>query len=191
MKFDNEYKSILVLFKDFLIPYNSRNLSNVVGISHAGMFKLLKKLEKREIIKPKRIGKAVIYSLNMNNAITKREIEMALTLEAQNYFKWLEEFSVLKDTSEFIVLFGSIIKNEKSAKDIDVLIIADKKNFNKINNEVRKKNKILNKKIHLVLQSIDDFKKDVNNKNKIMLDIIKKGVVLFGQEKITNILEKS
>src|SRR3989338_9715931 len=115
MKLNNEYKSILVLFKDFLTPYNSRNLSKLVGISHAGMFKLLKKLEIREILKPKRIGKAVIYSLDLNNSVTKREIEMALTLEAQNYAKWLEEFMVLRDISEFAVLFGSVIKDEKSA----------------------------------------------------------------------------
>src|SRR3989338_4493597 len=101
MKISNEYKAILVLFKDFLSDYNSRNLSKVVGISHAGMFKLLKKLEKREIIKPKRIGKAVIYSLNIDSPVAKREIEMALTLEAQNYAKWLDEFMVLRDISEF------------------------------------------------------------------------------------------
>jgi len=189
MKISNEYKAILVLFKDFLSDYNSRNLSKVVGISHAGMFKLLKKLEKREIIKPKRIGKAVIYSLNIDSPVAKREIEMALTLEAQNYAKWLEEFMVLRDISEFAVLFGSVIKDEKSAKDIDILIVADKKDFNKINNKIKDKNKILNKKIHLILQSPDEFKKDINNKNKVMLEIIKSGIVLFGQEKITKILE--
>ena len=189
MKISNEYKAILVLFKDFLSNYNSRNLSKVVGISHAGMFKLLKKLEKREIIKPKRIGKAVIYSLNIDSPVAKREIEMALTLEAQNYAKWLEEFMVLRDISEFAVLFGSVIKDEKSAKDIDILIVADKKDFNKINNKIKDKNKILNKKIHLILQSPDEFKKDINNKNKVMLEIIKSGIVLFGQEKITKILE--
>src|SRR3989344_2881002 len=127
MKLNNEYKAILFLFKDFLTPYNSRNLSKLVGISHAGMFKLLKKLEIREILKPKRIGKAVIYSLNMNNSVAKREIEMALTLEAQNYANWIEEFDVLKD---------------------------------------------------------------INNKNKVMVDIIKNGIILFGQEKLTKYLEK-
>ena len=96
---------------------------------------------------------------------------------------------VLRDISEFAVLFGSVIKDEKSAKDIDILIVADKKDFNKINNKIKDKNKILNKKIHLILQSPDEFKKDINNKNKVMLEIIKSGIVLFGQEKITKILE--
>jgi len=190
MKLNNEYKAILFLFKDFLTPYNSRNLSKLVGISHAGMFKLLKKLEIREILKPKRIGKAVIYSLNMNNSVAKREIEMALTLEAQNYAKWIEEFDLLKDILEFVVLFGSIIKDEKSAKDVDILIIADKKEFNKINQIIRDKNRVLNKKIHLILQNNEDFRKDINNKNKVMLDIIKNGIILFGQEKLTKYLEK-
>lgn len=190
MKLNNEHKAVLVLFKDFLTLYNSRNLSKVIGISHAGMFKLLKKLEIRGILKSKRIGKAVIYSLNMNNSVAKREIEMALTLEAQNYAKWIEEFSALKDILEFVVLFGSIIKDEKSARDIDILIVADKREFNKINQNIKDKNRVLNKKIHLILQSKEDFRKDINNKNKVMVDIIKNGIILFGQEKLTKLLEK-
>ncbi|MEK6874035.1 MAG: nucleotidyltransferase domain-containing protein, partial [Nanoarchaeota archaeon] len=126
----------------------------------------------------------------MNNSVAKREIEMALTLEAQNYAKWIEEFSALKDILEFVVLFGSIIKDEKSARDIDILIVADKREFNKINQNIKDKNRVLNKKIHLILQSKEDFRKDINNKNKVMVDIIKNGIILFGQEKLTKLLEK-
>ena len=54
-----------------------------------------KKIEKKQIIIPKRIGNAIIYSLNMENPITCKKIEMALVIEAQNFRSWIEEFKEL------------------------------------------------------------------------------------------------
>ncbi len=190
MELSNEQKIISILFKEFLIPYNSRSVSKIIDISHAGAFKILIKLEKRGIVKHQKIGKAKIYSLNTNNPVANREIEMALTIEAQNYRIWLEEFKELKDKAIFTILFGSIIKNEESARDIDLLVIAEKKNFTEIKRIVNERNKILSKKIHLILQNPSEFNKDIKDKNKAMIEIIKTGVVLFGQDKIRQILEK-
>ncbi|GBE20566.1 MAG TPA: hypothetical protein ENG87_05475 [Candidatus Pacearchaeota archaeon] len=189
MKIKKEQEIIKILFKDPLTPYNSRNISNLVGISHAGSFKALKKLEKREIVKSQKIGNASIYSLNMENPLTLREIEMVLTIEAQNHKRWVEEFRQLKDKINFAILFGSILKREDSAKDIDLLVVADKTMFNEIKSIINKKNKILLKKVHLILQEKKDFEKDMQNKNNAIMKIIKTGVILFGQEEITkNIL---
>lgn len=189
-KLNNEQKVISRLFKDFLTFYNSRTISKVIGISHPGAFKILKKLEKREIVKPKTIGKAVIYSLNFDNPVSKREVERILTIEAYNYKKWAEEFKELKDKAEFIILFGSIIRNEKEARDIDLLVVCDKSNVNYIKSLIGKKNNILNKKVHLLPQITEDFAKDLGNKNKVIIEIIKTGVVLFGQEKLIKHMEK-
>jgi len=189
-KLNNEQKIVRILFKDFLAFYNSRTISKVIGISHAGAFKLLKNMEKREIVKPKQIGKAIIYSLNTENPITIREIEMALTIEAQTYKRWQEEFKLLKENIKFLILFGSILNNEKSAKDIDILIVADKNKFNAIKQIIRERNKISSRKIHLLLQGENDFIKDIKEKNKVIVEIIKQGVILFGQEEIVKILTK-
>ena len=190
MKLSNEQKIIKILFKDFLILYNSRSISKLIGITHAGAFKILIKLEERGIVKHIKIGKAKIYSLNIDNPVADKEIEMALTIEAQNYEKWLEEFKELKNKANFVILFGSIIKNEESARDIDILVIAEKDKFVEIKRVISERNKISNKKIHLILQNPEEFKKDVNNKNKVMIEIIKTGIVLFGQDKIRQMLEK-
>lgn len=184
-KLKKEQEIIKILFKDSLTFYNSRSISKVAGISHAGAFKILKRLEKREIVNPRKVGKAIIYSLNLENPLTLREIEMALTIEAQNYKRWVEEFTELKDKINFAILFGSILHRENSAKDIDLLVVVDKITFNEIKNIINKKNKILLKKVHLILQEKKDFKKDIQNQNKAMVEIIKTGVVLFGQEEIT------
>lgn len=188
MKLTKKQEIVKLLFKDFLTSYNSRSMSKVVGMSHAGSFKIMKKLEKEGIVISKRIGKAVIYSLDIENPLTCREVETALTIEAQNYKRWIEEFNSLKDKVRFVILFGSILEKEKSARDIDLFVLADKNKFNEVKKAIEEKNKFLSKRIHLVLQFQEEFKHDLNKKNKVTLEIIKKGVVLFGQEELTKIL---
>ena len=185
----NEQKIINLLFKDFLTLYNSRIIGKVIGISHPGAFKILKKLEKRGIVRPKTIGKAVIYSLNLDNPIAVKEIEMALIIEASNYKRWIGEFKELNEKADFVVLFGSILRNEKEARDIDLLIVCNKSDFNYIKEIIDKRNRILNKKIHLLVQTKEDFKKDMLNKNKAIIEIIKTGIILFGQDNLTKIMK--
>lgn len=188
-KLTNEQKILKILFKDYLASYNSRNISKLVGLTHAGAFKILKKLEKREIVKAKTIGKAVIYSLDFENPVCAKEIGMILTVEALNYKRWYEEFKKIKNKAEFAILFGSILRNEKEAKDIDLLVVSQKSNFSLIKEVIEARNKLSNKKVHLILQSIDDFKKDLFDNNKVTIEIIKTGVVLFGQNNLINIFE--
>ena len=189
MKLSKEQEIIKVLFKDFLTPYNSRSVSKIVGISHAGAFKILKKLEKKEVVKPKRIGKAVVYSLNLENPVACKEVEMTLVIEAQNFRRWSEEFKQLQDKTNFLVLFGSIIRNEKQAGDIDILIVADKDNLKEIKKIIEERQKFSNKKIHPLFQTKEDFSHDVAAKNKVMLEIIKTGIALYGQEEYLKILK--
>jgi len=184
----NEEEAILKILKNPYESYNSRSLSKIIGISHAGMFKLLKKLEKERILVSKSIGKARIYSINFENSLALKRAELALMLEANNNLRWIEEFKKLKSEANFIILFGSITRNEKEAKDVDLLVVADKDKFKIINQIISDKNKITAKRIHLILQSKEDFKKDLKNKNKATIEIIKTGSILFGQEEFVKIL---
>jgi len=191
MKLRKEQEIIKVLFKDFLTPYNSRSISKVVGISHAGAFKIFKKLEKKEIVNPKRIGKAVIYSLNLENPVACKEVEMALVMEAQNFRRWTEEFKQLQGRVNFLILFGSITRNEKQANDIDLLIVADKNNFKEVKKVIEERDKLSNKKIHFLFQTRGDFRQDVAAKNKVMIEIIKTGIALYGQEEYLKTLKST
>lgn len=189
MKLSKEQEIIKLLFKDFLTKYNSRNISKIVGISHAGAFKILKKLEKKEIAKAERIGKAVIYSLNLENPIACKEIEMVLVIEAQNYRRWIEEFKQLEGKVNFTILFGSVTRDEKTARDIDLLVVTNKNKFKETKKIIKERQKFSNKKIHFIFQTIEDFKHDVVSKNKVMTQIIKEGIILFGQEKLLKIFK--
>ncbi|MBS3088408.1 nucleotidyltransferase domain-containing protein [Candidatus Pacearchaeota archaeon] len=182
MKPSKEQEIIRRIFKDFQTSYNSRSISKLVGLSHVGAFKILKKIEKKGIASSKKIGNAVIYSLNLANPLARKEIELSLLIDAQNHKRWLEEFKDLENISDFVVLFGSVIRSESSAKDIDVLVVAERSNFSKIKEIIKKRNEVSNKKIHLILQEPEEFKKDLDSRNKAILEIIKTGIVLFGQD---------
>ncbi len=188
MELSKEQEILKILFKDILISYNSRSISKLIGISHPGAFKILKKLEKRDIVKPKTIGKAVIYSLNFKNPLTFKEIEIALIIESQNHQRWVEEFRQLEGKVKFLVLFGSILKNKKEARDIDLYVMADKKRYKEIRKIIDDKNTVLLKKVHLVYQTPQDFKADLNRRHPVTIEIIKTGIVLFGQDEFIKIV---
>ncbi len=183
-----EQEILKLLFKDFSRPYNSRNISKVVDMTPAGAFKILKGLEKRSIVEPQRIGKAIIYSLNLKNPLARREIEMVLTMEAEKFRHWVAEFRFLEDRVFFAVLFGSVLRNEAEARDIDLLLVAEKIKKKEIDKFLEIKKKILSKPLHLLFQTPEDFAYDIRTKNKASLEILRTGIVLFGQEKIDRLL---
>lgn len=188
-RLSNKQEIIKLLFRDFLTMYNSRSISKKINISHVGAFKILKKLEKEDIVKHERIGRALIYSLNLDNPIANKEIEMIFLLESQNFKRWVEEFKNLKDKAKFLILFGSIIRNAEQANDVDILIVADKSKLNDIRKIIQKIQGYTNKKIHPLIQTTDNFKKDVNETNKVMIEIIKTGIVLYGHEEYVELLK--
>lgn len=185
-----EQKIIKILFKDVLTIYNSRSISKIVGMTHAGAFKIFKRLEQRGIVISRPIGKAITYTLNLNNPIAQKEIEMALVLEAQQHTRWLSEFKKLEDKVQCVIIFGSILVNEKKAKDIDLLVVTNKENVDEVRAIIKERNEVAYKKIHPLLQLPKDFKEDIMSKNKVIIEIIKTGVVLFGQENFRRYLTR-
>ncbi len=181
-KLTKEQEIVKLLFKDFATEYNSRNISPKIGLTHSGAFRAMKKLEAREIVKSRQVGKAVIYSLNLDNPLTVLEINTALTIEAQNNKRWVFEFEGLKGIAKSVVLFGSILRNEEAARDIDVHVIAEKADYPKVKKIIDNKNDILPKHIHLIFQTHKDFQKDLDRKYPMIIEMIKTGIVLYGQD---------
>lgn len=178
-----EQEAVLLLFKGISAQHNSRSIGKAIGISHPGAFKIMKKLSGTGIVKGARIGNTVVYSFDFENPAAAKLIEFSLVMESLNYKRWIEEFKGLKDISLFVVLFGSILINEKAANDIDLLVVAEKKYFSKIQKVMAERNMVSIKKIHLLLQLPQDFEKDVKSRNKAMASIIKSGIVLYGYDK--------
>ena len=184
-----ENEILLKLFKEFSKDYNANSISKVIKITPRGALKILKNLEKQGIIKSRKLGKAVFYKINFNDAYVCKIIETLLIAESREKAgRWLEEFKdIFKDT-QIIIIFGSVIRNPKEANDVDILFVFEKDKYKYISRFVIEKNKILVKKIHNIPQTMDDLKDNLKN-NKAIQDAIGTGYVLYGHDKIVEVIK--
>ena len=182
-----EDKILKILLKQFSLNWTITSLANEIKLSRVGIWKVLKKLEKDNLIILTKlgIGKTSMTNIKLNweNIILEKKLSLILTKEALNYQRWLNNFEELKNKTEFILLYGSILTSPKKANDIDILeVVLSKKNFIEIDNIIQKIQKTQIKKIHSESFTRTEFKDEIKKPNKIFIDAIKKGVVLFGQE---------
>ena len=189
-KQDNEMLFILSILKSPEIEYNANNIAKFMEISSMGALKIAKNLEKEGILSSRNIGRARIYKINFNDYsrkyikfLLKREVE-----RASPYIKmWARELEKIK-SADAVILFGSVLRKEKEAGDIDALIIVNKKNFNKVKKEVENINQLNEKKIHPLYQTIEDLEKHIREKDKIVLSAIK-GIFILGDNKILEVFK--
>ncbi len=180
---------MIKLFKDFSKDYNANSLSKEVGIGSRGVLKILKRLEKEEILIGKKLGKAIFYKLNLDDLYTKKTIEALLIGEARTKAqRWLAEFKEVFSYTEAVIIFGSMIKNPQHASDIDVIFVYKKQNHKKVSEFIYTKNKVLFKKIHAIPQTIDDLKENLK-KNPAIIDAIRTGYILQGYDKIVEVVK--
>ena len=182
------------LLQDFSAKHTVTSLSKASGMSRVGVWKVLKKLEAKKLVvlAPIGIGKTSAYSvsLNWNNVLTERGLELLLMEEAHKGERWLANFAELGKKAGFLVLFGSVLYSQRDANDIDILVVASKKRFLEINMIVSRIQRTQIKKVHATNLTESELKEELLKHNKALLDAIKKGVVLFGQEKFIQFVRR-
>lgn len=187
-----EMNVVLMLVKSPEIIYNANSLSKVVGITPMGALKILKRLASENIVKPKKIGKAITYKVNVEDSYAHRYLSLVLAREAQyanpQVKRWITELKKIKN-ADVIILFGSVLDN-LNPNDIDVLLITNQKRFPKLQQEIQELNEINSKKVHALYQTFDDIIKNIKKRDKPILNVIK-GMVVYGEEKFLEIYNES
>ena len=123
----NTRKIICHLLKNFELS-NINQISRMLNISLGSVFKILRDLEKNEIVSVKKLGNAKYYNLNLKNNETIKLCELLLLEEKRNLKSYSKIYAnEIKDfkSAELIILFGSILKN-KEFNDVDVLFVTKK-----------------------------------------------------------------
>ncbi|MDP3026839.1 MAG: nucleotidyltransferase domain-containing protein [Nanoarchaeota archaeon] len=189
---NNEMLFVLLIFKSPETEYNANNIAKHLGISSMGALKIAKRLEKEGILISKELGKAKFYKINLDNDYTKQYIKFLLKREAEQasaYVKrWINEIKKIKNAYS-AVLFGSVLKKEKEANDIDVLLITDQKKFSALKKEIEEINCLNNKKLHPIYQTKKDLKDNIKKSDEPVLNAIK-GVVVFGEDTVIGLIKK-
>ncbi|MFH1376190.1 MAG: HTH domain-containing protein [Candidatus Woesearchaeota archaeon] len=194
-KKNTEAKILKILLKQFLVNWTITSLSNEINLSRVGVWKVLKKLKDENfiILSPIGKGKTSIFSvkLNFENLVLEKRLSLILTEESSKHQRWINNFEELKKITEFVVLYGSVLHSPKEANDIDILgIVSNKNNFLSVGEIIQKIQKIQHKKIHSENFTKAEFKKELEKPNKIFIDAIKKGIILFGQEKFIKFIRE-
>ena len=186
---------LLILCKDFSRMHSITYLAREVNMSRVGMWKVIKNLKEEELITLTPISKGKtsvsVVRLNWDNIILKKALELYLTEESEQQRRWKFDFKDLEKEFDFLILFGSILHSPKTAKDIDILGIASKKrNSEKIGDNLLKIKKKQILPVHDIIITNKELLKELSKPNRAYLEIIKKGVVLYGQDKYISFIKK-
>ncbi len=184
-----EKKALLILFKDFTAYFNANSSSKILRISRVGALKLFRRLEAHGLLKSQRIGKAIIYKLRLEDDYVKKLIAFLLADEANNFKRWKAEFKELYKEDRIVMIFGSVLRNYETANDIDLLIAAAISDRPKIQQIVKSKAELLPKKLHTIQLTVPELEDNVRRREATILDIVKTGVVLYGQDEYVEVLK--
>ncbi len=184
-----ERETLLILFKDFTNFYNANSISEVLNISHVGAQKIFKRLLRENLVVSKTIGKSITYKLNFNEGYVTQLIAFLLADEANNFKRWKEEFKELFNKNKIVIFFGSAVKDYSHACDVDLMIVLENKEVKKVNGILNKKGESLPKKLHTIKLTFKDLFNNLKKRDKAIIDIVKNGVVLYGQDKYVEILK--
>lgn len=188
----NEARVINLILRDFTRDYNINQIAKELKLSPRGAYKILKKLEKNEIVLPRKIGNNIIYKINFKNSTTASLCQFVLTeKETTPYTKvWINDLQQLRQFTDIAVLFGSVLTKERQANDIDILLVFEKNNLAKVQEQIEKINTIKPKKIHAIMQTKKDLINNLKNKDTALLEEIKTGMILWGENMLFEAIKK-
>lgn len=134
---ESELKILSNFFPD-ASGLTTKTLEERSGYSHERAHTALRKLQKKKIIRGKKVGKAWSYSLILNNDISLLAFDFYAINRKQKFIelhkrvvRLLEEF-LGKVDGRCAVIFGSYAKGEaQRGSDIDLLIVAKKQGLEK------------------------------------------------------------
>ncbi|MBD3203879.1 hypothetical protein GF327_06270 [Candidatus Woesearchaeota archaeon] len=189
---EKERETLLILFKDLKTYYNANSMSKLLNITHVGVMKIFKRFKDENLVTSQKIGKSIIYSLNFENSYVKQLISFLLADEVNDKYKrWQKEFTELYKENRIVLLYGSIIKNYKTASDIDLMVVMEKSEYDEISKTINKKQKILPKKVHPILLTETDLINNIKDDKDSVIDIIKNAICLYGQNKYVELIKNA
>lgn len=187
LKIINLYKS------DYLAQYHVREMAKFIDKSHVTLLPHLKSLEEDKILIPKTIGKNKVYSLNLDNILTKNYLEICAIIESITF---LEDIFLIKkisgdifqlNLSGTVILFGSYAKRTfQEDSDIDIFYLGDIEQ-NQIE-EIKKIGKTYGKTINMKKLTLTDFEIGIRKKDPLIIEIIKNHITLQNPEPFINLL---
>lgn len=163
---DNEFSVLNFLVRNFTEKLTIRNIAQRLKFSPAGVFNILKKLEKQNIVVGERLGTGLFYSINFENKIAKHLAAIVLLYSEEKLEK--VEIGMLKQANAAILDEKALLLITDSVTILDVAI----------------------QNVEITTKTEDEIIDLFRKRDSEMLGLLKNGVVLFGEDKIAGIIKK-
>jgi predicted nucleotidyltransferase len=189
--------------------YYTRELAKLSKVSLGTVSSEFSKLAKEGMVEQKIEGQEKYYKLNLTNSTTRKLCELfendkkeKLYNENRRLAYVLEDFT--KKVSDFapevqsIILFGSAARGQASARsDIDILVLvpnSEEGHFKILMNSVDKlAGEVSGRhpaRLAPIVMMAKDFEESIRDEKRFAIDVLRDGVVLFGQERYYSLLSR-
>ena len=193
-KATNSKLKILSLYNsNYLAQYHTREMAKLIKKSHVTILPHLSALEKDKIFITKTIGKNKVYTLNLDNNLTKNYLIISELVEAILFQE--QVFLIKKITTEIsklnlsgsVVLFGSYAKRTfKEDSDIDLFYLGELKETDII--KIKAIGKTYGKNINLKTATSENFESGLRKKDALIMEILKYHLILHNSDIFINAL---
>jgi len=193
-KATNNKLGILSLYRaNYLAQYHTREMAKLTKKSHVTLLPHLNTLEKDKVLTAKMAGKNKVYTLNLDNVLTKNYIIISELFESINYQE--QVFLIKKITTEIsklnflgsFILFGSYAKKTfKEDSDIDLFYLGELKETD--TTKIKAVGKTYGKIINLKTATSENFESGLRKKDALIMEILKYHVILHNPDIFINAL---
>ncbi len=159
--------------------YNINSLAKLAGIDVATTYRMLKEIEKKNEVVRSRKGNSLFYRINFNNSAALKYCELASIEKRKRFLLKNPEMIALASKagkpSDVLLLFGSMARGGKKPRDIDVLLIYEGK-------PKAMEIETFGKNISPIFMGRKEFVKKMRERNEIVANMLKDGVLLRGED---------
>ncbi|MEK6874350.1 MAG: nucleotidyltransferase domain-containing protein [Nanoarchaeota archaeon] len=193
-KTTNNKLRILGLYRsNYLAQYHTREMARLTKKNHVTLLPHLNALEKEKILIAKTIGKNKVYTLNLDNILTKDYLVISELVEAVLYQEQVFFIKRLNTEISKLNLFGSLIlfgsyakRTFKEESDIDLFYLGELKEIEIT--KIKSIGKTYGKIINLKTVTVQNFESGLRKKDALIREILKYHLILHNPDIFINAL---
>ncbi len=185
--------------------FNIRELAEKASISYDAAYRHVGALIEKRILKERRVGKAVVCSLNLSNILARKYLEKISISKAEEFLNkdvvlknmFIELVESLRKAApnelSCVVLFGSYARGgQKEHSDIDVLIISSTFDVKEqLERECGGIEHRYGKDIAPLITTASEFVKMLKSKDRLVAhEVQQDGLILYGFENYFSLLSE-
>jgi len=190
---NNEKKILRFLLAHLNSDYSINEIAKKCSLAPNGAYEILKKFEEKEILNSKKIANSKSYKINFNSIEANKLLELVLIpnyKESKIKYRY-NDLKPLENMTNLCILFGSYITKKEKPNDIDILFVIKKSDYEKYSEVLEKVKRILPLKLHDVIQTKEDLTKNIKKEEKLIIEAISEGIVLWGHEFLIGVIKNA